>query len=213
MIILGKRQETIPSYPTLSEYEEGTIIKIPESSRLVEFYLSKHNYEPGLNGNGRTLLIRKDIYDLRAWDSDNQNYYATSDIDGWFNGSYKNLLGIQVDPVKFYYAESGSVIEADILERFVFTSSATELGLSGSFPVIGATLPVASAIRAAMYNGENYMYWTRTPVGDTTTQSVYMQADANNSGNANCRLSLGSRPCFCLYEDTLIDPDTMEVIP
>ena len=46
----------------LSEISEGEIIKLKENGSLVDFYVAKHNYESGLNGEGRTLLVRKDIH-------------------------------------------------------------------------------------------------------------------------------------------------------
>ena len=81
-----------PSGIPLSDYEEGAIIKLNEGGSPAEFYVSKHDYESGLNGAGRVLVVRKDVYDGRVWDSGNVNAYSGSDLDTWFNGTYKNLV-------------------------------------------------------------------------------------------------------------------------
>ena len=55
----------------LGQVSEGTIVKINENGSPVDFYVSKQNYESGLNGAGRTLVVRKDVYDQRQWHSSN----------------------------------------------------------------------------------------------------------------------------------------------
>ena len=42
----------------------GSIIKIKENGTLVDFYVAKHDYESGLNGTGRTLVVRKDCFEI-----------------------------------------------------------------------------------------------------------------------------------------------------
>ena len=76
---------------TLGSKAEGSIIKLKENGVLVEFYIAKQNYESGLNGAGRVLVVRKDCYDQRQWHSSNVNAYASSTIDAWLNSTYKNL--------------------------------------------------------------------------------------------------------------------------
>ena len=70
---------------TLGSKAEGSIIKLKENGVLVEFYIAKQNYESGLNGAGRVLVVRKDCYDQRQWHSSNINAYASSAIDTWLN--------------------------------------------------------------------------------------------------------------------------------
>ena len=66
---------------TLGNKAIMSTVKLKENGVLVEFYVAKHNYESGLNGSGRTLLVRKDCYDQRQWHGSNVNAYATSAID------------------------------------------------------------------------------------------------------------------------------------
>ena len=63
MIFVYRTSLVGPSGIPLSDYEEGDIIKLNEGGSPVEFYVSKHDYESGLNGSGRTLVVRKDTYD------------------------------------------------------------------------------------------------------------------------------------------------------
>lgn len=67
----------------ISDYAEGSIIKINENGTPVEFYIAKHNYEHTLNGTGRTLVVRKDVYDQHVWRDPTSSYlgYEDSTID------------------------------------------------------------------------------------------------------------------------------------
>ena len=62
----------------------------------MEFYVAKHDYESELNGAGRTLLVRKDCYDNRQWNSVKENAYGASSIDIWLNNGYMDLLDPKV---------------------------------------------------------------------------------------------------------------------
>lgn len=75
---LWSREELIGTVVQLSELTEGGIVKINESGNPVDFYVAKHDYESDLNGAGRTLMVRKDCYDDRVWDSGRVNAYANS---------------------------------------------------------------------------------------------------------------------------------------
>lgn len=55
----------VESGTAIGDLDEGAIIKLNESGAPVEFYVAKHDYEPDLNGAGRTLVVRKDVYDQR----------------------------------------------------------------------------------------------------------------------------------------------------
>ena len=81
---------------TLGNKSVGSIVKLKENGVLVDFYVAKHDYENGLNGSGRTLVVRKDCYDTRQWHTSNVNAYATSAIDTWLNSTYKNLLDADI---------------------------------------------------------------------------------------------------------------------
>ena len=80
----------------LSSLTEGSLVSVLEDGKLTPFYVAKHNYEADLNGEGRTLLVRKDVHSMRQWDADGGKDYGTSDISAWLNADYKNSLSATV---------------------------------------------------------------------------------------------------------------------
>lgn len=204
------------SGPTLADYAEGTLIKIPENNRMVNFYVAKHDYESGLNGAGRTLVVRKDCYNNWAWDYDNVNAYASSDLDSWFNRTYKNMLdaGIRslIGTTKIRYTPGNGKNTVGTLERAVFALSATELGKSESrFNVEGSALPIASTLQVAYLNGRATDQWTRSPDTNNTNNAVFLRF-LGYVYYSVCNIAKGARPAFTLPSTTPINPDTMEVI-
>lgn len=69
MAVIMSKTFTLPSVSLkgtlLSDLTEGSVVLIQENDIKAEFYIAKHDYESSLNGAGRTLLVRKDCYDLR----------------------------------------------------------------------------------------------------------------------------------------------------
>lgn len=66
MGVFASRIMRLATGTPLSDIPEGTLVKINESGSPVEFYVAKHDYETGLNGAGRTLLVRRYCYDNMA---------------------------------------------------------------------------------------------------------------------------------------------------
>lgn len=213
--ILGQRfQPYIPEPPAsteLSQLSEGTLIKIVENSSPVEFYVAKHNYESSENGLGSTLVVRKDIYNNQAWNTEGNNAYGDSSINDWFNFTYLNFLSDYVRSVvgftKIPYTPGGGNLELRYLSTSVFALSATELGESQSwFNVEGSILPIASTLKNVNMSGTLATQWTRSPHKTYNTAAVYI----NNIGKVNfstCTNSNGSRPCFTLPSTALVDSD------
>lgn len=204
------------SGPTLADYAEGTLIKIPENNRMVNFYVAKHDYESGLNGAGRTLVVRKDCYNNWAWDYDNVNAYAGSELDSWFNSTYKNMLDAEIRSLigttKIRYTPGNRNWTVSTLERAIFALSLTELGQSHPYAnTEGSALPIASTLRIAYHNGRATPQWTRSPITRNTNNAWGLDPNGNTYGYP-CNYSYGSRPAFTLPSTTPIDPDTMEVI-
>lgn len=216
MVFPRKRQSGRSVLP-LSDFQEETLIKIRENGTLVDFYVAKHDYESSLNGAGRTLVVRKDTYDDRVWDSGNVNAYASSDLDSWFNSTYKNMLDADIRSLigttKIRYTPGNGNWTVGTLERAVFALSATELGQPASwFNVEGSALPIANALKVAYLNGSANTQWTRSPYTGSTYNAIYLSSSGNAYGSYFCRDSYGSRPAFTLPADLPVDPDTMEVI-
>ena len=204
-----------PVGTALSDLSEGTVIKIKENGSPVEFYVAKHDYESGLNGAGRTLVVRKDTYDDRVWDSGNVNAYASSDLDSWFNSTYKNMLDADIRSLigttKIRYTPGNGNNTVGTLERAVFALSLTELGQSHTYAnTEGSALPIASTLRIAYRNGSPTTQWTRSPY--TSYTNFAWRLDSNGSIISHyCGYSGGSRPAFTLPATVRISDD-MELI-
>lgn len=198
----------------LSDIAEGSIVKLNENGSPVEFYVACHNYESSLNGEGRTLLVRKDCYDTRAWHSSNVNAYASSDIDTWLNGTYKGLLDADIHSIigttKFYYTPGNGSNSVTTLSRAIFLLSLTEMGINSPnyANTEGTALDIASTLRIAYLNGSAVSQWTRTPYKDNIKYVVGIYESGNN-GLPYCTDSMGSRPAFTLPSNVLFDKNTL----
>lgn len=186
----------------LSTTTPGEILMLNESGSLVPFYIAKHDYESGLNGAGRTLLVRKDCYDERRWNSSNVNAYASSAIDSWLNSTYKNLLDADIRGVigttKIKYTPGNGNNTVGTLQRAFFLLSATELNRSGNwFNVEGTALEIASSLQIAYMNGSACIQWTRSP-GALSTLSAVCLKTSGDVGGYRCANTIGSRPAFTL---------------
>ena len=131
----------------------GTIVKLKENGVPQEFYVAKHGYPT--DGNGRTLLVRRYIYDTRQWHTSNVNAYASCALDSWFNNTYYNLLDAdikaQIAAVAIPYTPGNGNNSVTTLSRKVFALSVTELGRTASYAnVEGSALPIASTLSALL---------------------------------------------------------------
>ena len=196
---------------TLGNKSVGSIVKLKENGVLVDFYVAKHDYENGLNGSGRTLVVRKDCYDTRQWHTSNVNAYATSAIDTWLNSTYKNLLDADIRGVigttKIKYTPGNGNTTVGTLERAIFLLSVTELGRSTSYAnTEGTALSIASSLQIAYLNGSAVVQWTRSPYTNYT-DNAYCLSTNGNVGNSGCSNTRGSRPAFTLPSTLSVSDD------
>lgn len=210
----------------LSDYAHGDIVKIKEADVPVEFYVAKHDYESGLNGVGRTLLVRKDVHSNFQWSGSQSNNYSGCTIDVKLNDtflatgvgvtdSYKEILPPNVrdaiGQTTFYYTPKGGS-SVTTLSRSVFILSLTELGKSDSYiNTEGSALPIASRLVPAYYNGSTTTQWTRSPHKNGTTTAA---AVTNTGGIKRDSLSnkFGIRPAFTLPSNSVFNPESNEFI-
>lgn len=201
----GPRWISVKRRTLLGDMELGTLVKLNENGTPAEFYVACHNYEAGLNGNGRTLVVRKDCYDQRVF-SLKKASYSTSSLDAFLVGTYFNLLdaGVRemVGTTKFY-SES-----APTLERSVFQLSATELTGADKVPKEGSILPIASSLSVAHHNGSPSSQWTRTPFTSFPGFAYCLGVKGNISAVGFNNL-YGSRPAFTLPASTLVGDDML----
>lgn len=196
---------------TLGNKSVGSIVKLKENGVLVDFYVAKHDYENGLNGSGRTLVVRKDCYDTRQWHTSNVNAYATSAIDTWLNSTYKNLLDADIRGVigttKIKYTPGNGNTTVGTLERAIFLLSVTELGRSASYAnTEGTALSIASSLQIAYLNGSAVVQWTRSPGTGNANSACCLGTDGNVS-NYRCNDTYGSRPAFTLPSTLSVSDD------
>lgn len=196
---------------TLGNKSVGSIVKLKENGVLVDFYVAKHDYENGLNGSGRTLVVRKDCYDTRQWHTSNVNAYATSAIDTWLNSTYKNLLDADIRGVigttKIKYTPGNGNTTVGTLERAIFLLSVTELGRSASYAnTEGSALPIASTLQIAYLNGSAVVQWTRSPYTNITGSACCLST-SGYVGGGDCYGARGSRPAFTLPSTLSVSDD------
>ena len=196
---------------TLGNKSVGSIVKLKENGVLVDFYVAKHDYENGLNGSGRTLVVRKDCYDTRQWHTSNVNAYATSAIDTWLNSTYKNLLDADIRGVigttKIKYTPGNGNTTVGTLERAIFLLSVTELGRSASYAnTEGTALSIASSLQIAYLNGSAVVQWTRSPYTNGTYRACCLDTDGGVSSSV-CNYTDGSRPAFTLPSTLSVSDD------
>lgn len=182
----------------LNTITPGAILYLNESGSPVPFYIAKHDYESGLNGAGRTLLVRKDCYDQRALGD--SNAFSGSLIDTWLNGTWFKLLDIGIQETagttKFYCFASGVDHSKQTLSRTAFILSCTELGILNFGDGTALDSAVCSKLAIAYINGTATTQWTRTP--ETNQDRVAFILDSGRFNFAYPYSTNGSRPAFTL---------------
>lgn len=196
----------------------GSIVKLKENGKLVDFYIAKHNYESGLNGNGRTLLVRKDCYDQRQWHSSKINTYASSNIDSWLNNTYKNLLDANIrtamGTTRIYYTPGDGNDTVTTLQRSVFLLSATELGQSRTYMNVEGTALSSTALnllKIAKLNGLAVYQWTRSPSTLNTYGAWRLSSEGTPNGEYSTA-SYGSRPAFTFPASLYVSDDGQIIV-
>ena len=197
----------------LSTITPGAILYLNESGSPVPFYIAKHDYESGLNGDGRTLVVRKDCYDMRAFSSSN-NAYANSSLDSWLCNTYLKRLDADIraaiGTTKFYYTPGNGNTTVTTLRRAVFQLSLTELGARDNYAnTEGSALPIANTLRIAYRNGSAVFQWTRTPATYSTINVYCLSGIGSHFNGYRYDDSFGSRPAFTLPATTSViaNPD------
>lgn len=194
----------------LSEKALGSIVKLKENGVAQEFYVAKHGYPT--DGNGRTLLVRRYIYDTRQWHTSNVNAYASCALDSWFNNTYYNLLDAdikaQIAAVAIPYTPGNGNNSVSTLSRKVFALSVTELGRTASYAnVEGSALPIASTLQIAHNSsGSTVVQWTRSPITDSTYGAYYLSTDGSVYYGI-CTDTSGARPAFTLPSSLSVSDD------
>ena len=189
----------------LNTITPGAILYLNESGSPVPFYIAKHDYESGLNGAGRTLLVRKNCYAQYKYGAD-YNTYAGSGTDVWLNNTWLKLLDADIQAAisktKFYYTIGKGNNTVTTLQRAAFLLSTTEFGYTNSnMNTEGANLPISDKLRKATNDIGTYVaQWTRSPIANDS-EGIYYMWVLNDSGNPAGKVVTDygwERPAFTL---------------
>ena len=200
---------TVPVKPLmLGDIVEGQIITIKENNNPVEFYVAKHNYEEGLNGKGRTLVVMRNFRSKRWGTRDNGNKYATSSVDYYLNNECKNNFSATIQramgTTKFYYTVDGISKTLTTLERSIFLPSAKELAAVDNPSGMGEEGSILPNFE--LYT-QGFAQWTRSPWLDTQINVCYVEPGTRHLNNALPDDSFPLRPIFTLPSTTKLNPD------
>ena len=196
----------------LSQLAEGTLIKILENGSPVEFYLAKHSYEPGLNGDGRELVVRKDCNGTLQYSPNGNENYLSSNLDSWLNGWYKNTLSSSlqnmIGTTTFYSSSAPDAGWKNPLpaSRSIFALSLTELfGQTNTWAANeGTILPISSVLKIALLDGSPVDQWTRTKY-ETSDGTAWCSNSEGEMDTWIVTKTEGVRACFTLPNTTLVD--------
>lgn len=155
-------------------------VYLMEGSTKVKFYVLAHNYESGLNGNGRTLFCRESPATSGVHNVSKRDTYLVNNSgeDTWYKNTYankfseevRNLIGMTKYAghyVRYYDHSStgggnGIELDGDTYKSSFFPISAAEVGASGysdGSALSSAAISRIGSIRTRYGSG----IWTRSP--------------------------------------------------
>lgn len=208
-------------------------VYLMEGSTKVKFYVLAHNYESGLNGNGRTLFCRESpatrgrwssVGELGervniAWGTKDSGYTCT--IYDWLTTTYFNKFAADV---KGWMGETKYLAHRTTFSTSIFTLSASESVYSLSLRPEGTLLSSEARKRLEnIFTASETCIWTRTRSNnvsyhhDSSDNDYYYDGVALSGVNSDYygrfnttygyAQSWGYLPCFTLPETLYIDKD------
>lgn len=208
----------------------GSTVKLMEGGTAVEYLVVNQGipsnsslYDASCDG---TWLLRKDILELLAYNSSENNSYKASAIHSYINSTFFNLLGEMeqsvIKQVKIPYVNetggAGIASGASGLSAKVFLLSGYEIGIGGAdyLPRDGAKLDYFDQIagadpkRIAYLNGSATNWWLRSPYTyRASTTNVWYVADNGGCNTIRSTYQFGVRPALILSSNALFDEKTM----
>ena len=208
----------------------GSTVKLMEGGTAVEYLVVNQGipensdlYDASCDG---TWLLRKDIRELLAYNSSENNSYKESAAHNYINDTFLNLFGgmeqTVIKQVKIPYVNgtvgAGIASGASGLSAKAFLLSGYEIGIGGAdyLPRDGAKLDYFDQIagadpkRIAYLNGSASFWWLRSPYTyrASTTNVWYVY---NNGGCNTIRSTYqyGVRPAVILPSNAVFDETTL----
>lgn len=215
----------------LSAKALGSIVKVNENGTAAEFVVACHNYEAGLNGNGRTLLVRKtSLEDRELWaylDSTTDLNWNVSHMKYWVGTQYIVRLDEEIrrnlGKTNYYYSGANS---AGRTQGSAFLLSAYEL--TGERQYADSSTKMDDAVLRVLESGGGSPWWTRSiwpepqkEDGNTVDNGKYTRVCLYGKRDTDDKWSIyksGSpddwsadtatiRPCFTVPDDLRVYED------
>lgn len=222
------RRGPAPHRTRLSDLEIGQTIKLNVGGKawdwlVVQQGLPSDIYDASCDG---TWLLMKDIYENRAWNSSNNNAYATSTIntylDGDFFGLFDSNIQSAIKQVKIPYRKgggSGGTTQqgANGLPCKIFLLSAPEVhcehsyidsGEGAALSYFASATNAADSKRVAYLNGSASSWWLRSPYTSLTGRVWYVLSNGNFNSNL-ASVSYGIRPALILPSDFIVSEEML----
>lgn len=209
--VFSTEASNIPETKALKEFPLNSLITLQENGVDADYIVSSRDYEPGLNGGGRVLLVRKYVAEKGLYNSSDSALYVNSDLDQYmtaFANRFDSNLQDAIGSTNIKVANSSDVIET--VARSVFALSASELGgwLGQNTNDEGAALPNYERFLTdgALADGSKATYWLRSKEKGTTAgillcNTTFGKVD-NNAGMA--QFNLGYRPALTMNADYVV---------
>lgn len=208
-------------------------VYLMEGSTKVKFYVLAHNYESGLNGNGRTLFCRESPANRGPWSSvgefgrrvniawGTKDSGCTCTIYDWLTTTYFNKFAADV---KGWMGKTKYLAHGTTFSTSIFTLSASESVYSLSSRPEGTLLSGEARERLEyIFTAFETYIWTRTRSNnvsyhhDSSDNDYYYDGVALSGVNSDYygrfntthghAQSWGYLPCFTLPETLYIDKD------
>lgn len=210
----------------------GSSVYLMEDGSAVEYLVVNQGipsasslYDASCDG---LWLLRKDIYENRAW-STGSNLYASASIHTYLNDTFINLFDTEtksaITQIKIPYVINSAdevLSGSNGLSTKIFLLSGYEVGFTTDvnvyFPVDGAKLDYFESgdtsdgnnrsLRIAYMNGTTTGWWTRSP-GTNYTDYAWRVLRSGSCNCYGCSNSYGIRPALILPSTALFDKDTL----
>ena len=211
---LSKLVLTPPPQP-ISNLAEGTIVNFPEFGRTSEFYVVKHNYQSDINGEGRTLLLRKNAYTTSRfdWNANSQTgtaLYPNSTVsnlltNNYYVSAFSDAVKQLISTTNIYYCSEYDETTVGQIAKSVFLLSPYEYGYtqrpsSSIRPSLGEYLSVAVTARESYSSA-----WSRQTFS-SADQAYFLGGGSGYITNVTNKIyTYDVYPAFTIPSDTLID--------
>ena len=225
--LVGGTGYDIAFLPAIGDLSVGSSVYLNVNGARREFLivqqgLPSSRYDASCNG---TWLLMKDLYELRAWNSTENNDYKSSEIHKYLNGLFLGLFESKVQScikqVKIPYCNGAGgsfTLEygSNGLSTKIFLLAGREVGVDSNWSIPDDASPLSyfssmnannirdEAGRVAYYNGSSKYWWLRSPHAryEHTACNVTGKGWVSTTGTTS---SDGIRPSLILPSGTVYD--------